>query len=345
MPRESRGTVTLADVARAAGVSLATASFVLSGRGGSRSAGSAETKKRVRAAAAELGYVPNRHAQAMRTGRGGGVVLALGTLDDPWGVQLTAQVRDDALAHDLSTLVLADERWYEYLLGASADAALVTSVDFVADGPDRVRRLASSTHTGIIAFSAQMEPEGFDVVSSTPVRAIGRAYHRLRARHDRVQLLAPDLGRRVGGTLAHPRTRAFLEAAREHGDPGEQRVHIVPEGSHETYLAGLEWLRGPDLPEAVICFTGYQAVALQLAAERAGVRVPEELEIVSIGDVPAKSEFFGPISYYGVDDVFVRLARIIVDRAVDREDRPGSLHTFDWEFFPGTTTRDTDGAS
>ena len=33
-----RGTVTLADVARAAGVSLATASFVLSGRGSSRSA-------------------------------------------------------------------------------------------------------------------------------------------------------------------------------------------------------------------------------------------------------------------------------------------------------------------
>ena len=77
MPRDSRasparGTVTLADVARTAGVSLATASFVLSGRGGSRSAGSETTKAKVRAAAAELGYVPNRHAQAMRTGRGGG---------------------------------------------------------------------------------------------------------------------------------------------------------------------------------------------------------------------------------------------------------------------------------
>src|SRR5699024_7344662 len=69
-----RGTVTLADVARAAGVSLATASFVLSGRGSSPSAGSAATKEKVRAAAAELGYVPNRHAQAMRTGRGGGIV-------------------------------------------------------------------------------------------------------------------------------------------------------------------------------------------------------------------------------------------------------------------------------
>ena len=42
----------------------------------------------MRAAADELGYVPNRNAQAMRTGRGGGIVLALGTLGDPWGVQL-----------------------------------------------------------------------------------------------------------------------------------------------------------------------------------------------------------------------------------------------------------------
>lgn len=336
-----RGTVTLADVAREAGVSLATASFVLSGRGGSRSAGSETTKAKVRAAAAELGYIPNRHAQAMRTGRGGGIVLTLGTLDDPWSVQLTSQVRDDALPHDLSTLVLADERWYEYLLSASADAALLTSIDFVENGPDMVRRLSASTHSGLVAFTAKMEPEDFDVVSSTPFFAIRRAYERLRTRHDRVQLLAPDLERRAGGTLAHPRTTAFLEAVREAGDgPAESLVHIVPEGSHDTYLGAVGWLQGPDRPEAVICFTGYQAVALQLAAERTGIRVPEDLEFISVGDVPAKTEFFGPISYYGVDDVFARLSGIIIDRAIDREDRPGALHTFDWEFFPGTTTLD-----
>ncbi|MGO1257730.1 MAG: LacI family DNA-binding transcriptional regulator [Brachybacterium sp.] len=336
-----RSTVTLADVARAAEVSLATASFVLSGRGGSRSAGSAATKAKVRAAAASLGYVPNRHAQAMRTGRSGGIVLALGTLDDPWGVQLTTQVRDDALVHDLSTLVLADERWYEYLLGASADAALLTSIDFVENGPNLVRRLAAATHSGLVAFSAKMEPEDFDVVSSTPSFAIHRAYERLRARHRRVQMLAPDLERRAGGALAHSRTGAFLDAVRELGDgPAEALVHVVPEGSHETYLAAIEWLQGPDRPEAVICFTGYQAVALHLAAERVGVKVPEDLEFISIGDVPANTEFFGPISYYGVDDVFARLSSIIIDRAIDREDVPGRLVTFDWEFFPGTTTLD-----
>ena len=333
-----RAAVTLADVAREAGVSLATASFVLSGRGGSRSAGSAATKAKVRAAAEELGYVPNRHAQAMRTGRGGGVVLALGTLDDPWGVQLATQVRDRALRHDLSTLVLADERWYEYLLGASADAALVTSIDFVPDGPERMRRLADATQSGLVAFSALMDPGRFDVVSSSPLPAVAAAYARLRDRHDRVLLLAPELDR-PGGVLTHPRTEAFLEAARAHGDDAEALVHVVPEGSHDTYHAALEWLAGPDRPTAVVCFTGYQAVALQLAAERTGMSIPDDLELVSVGDIPTTSEFYGPISYYGVEDVFSRLAAILVDRAVDRTDRPGERHVFDWRFFPGSTTR------
>lgn len=339
--RSPRSPVTLADVARAAGVSPATASFVLSGRGGVRSAGSAETKAKVREAARVLGYVPNRHAQAMRTGRGGGIVLALGTLEDLWGVQLAHQVRDDALDHDLSTLVLVDEGWYEYLLGASADAALITSIDFVEGGPEQVRRLAAATQSGIVAFSALMEPESFDVVASSPLPAIREAYSVLRARHDRVHLLAPEMPGRPGGTLAHSRTTAFLEAAREHGDgPAEELVHLTPASSRDTFRAAAEWLEGPERPEAVVCFTGYQAVSLRLAAEKAGVDVPGELEFLSIGDVPAESEYFGPISYFGVDDVFARLSQVLVSRALDREGRPGELHTFDWEFFPGTTTRE-----
>jgi DNA-binding LacI/PurR family transcriptional regulator len=284
-------------------------------------------------------------AAAPRPGQGGGIVLALGSLDDPWGVQLTAQVREKALAHDLSTLVLADERWFEHLLGASADAALLPGIDVVEGGPSLVRRLAASTRTGLVAFSTSMEPEDFDVVASCPNDAIRRAYTRLRARHARVRLLAPDLARRAGDPLSHPRTRAFLEAARAHGDePSDSLVHLAPEGSRDTYLAAVEWLRGPDRPGAVLCSTGYQALALQLAAGRMGIRVPDDLEFLAIGDVPSHTEFFGPISYYGVDDVFARLSSIIVGRAVDRTDRPGVLHTFDWEFFPGTTTRELDGA-
>ncbi len=274
-------------------------------------------------------------------GRGGGIVLALRSFGDPWGVQLVSQVREDALPKGCSTLVLTDPLWYEHLLGAEADAALLTAIDLEPDGPHRVRRLARRTRSGLVAFSARMEPEDFDVVSSSPVPAVHRAYSQLRARHERVHLLAPDLRSWPGGTLAVPRAAAFLDAARSHGDgPAEDLVRLTPEGSRGTYESALDWLRGADRPSAVICYTGYQAVALRLAAERAGVRVPEELELLAIGDVPAEAELLGPISYYGVDDVFARLSAVVVDRAVEHGDRPGRLHCFDWEFFPGTTTDD-----
>ena len=274
-------------------------------------------------------------------GRGGGIVLALRSFSDPWGVQLVSQVREDALPLGRSTLVLTDPRWYEHLLGAAADAALITAVDLEEDGPQRVRRLASSIRSGLVAFSAQMEPEGFDVVSSSPVPSVHRAYAALRERHGRVHFLAPDLSSRPGGTFSVPRARAFLDAVGRHGDgPAESLVRLTAKGSRATFESALDWLRGPGRPAAVICCTGYQALALRLAAEQVHVRVPEELEIIAIGDVPAEAELLGPISYYGVDDVFARLSALVVDRALECGDRPGRLHRFDWEFFPGATTCD-----
>jgi DNA-binding LacI/PurR family transcriptional regulator len=272
---------------------------------------------------------------------GGGIVLALGSIGDPWGAQLARHVREEAMPRGCSTLVLTDASWYEHLLETPADAALITSIDLEQDGPQRLHRLAETGRCGLVAFSSQLEPEGFDVVSSSPVPAVRRAYGRLRSRHDRVHLLAPDLRSHQGGTLAAPRGRAFLDAVREHGDgPAEELVRLTPEGARGTFESAVDWLRGPDRPDAVICYTGYQAVALQIAAECAGVRVPEQLELLAIGDVPAEAELLGPISYYGVDDVFVRLSAVVVERALEPEDGPGRLHRFDWEFFPGATTRD-----
>ncbi|MFS0866977.1 LacI family DNA-binding transcriptional regulator [Microbacterium sp. 179-B 1A2 NHS] len=57
--------VTLKDIARATGVSTAAISQALNDRGSLRP----ETRARIKAVAAELGYVPNRHAAALRSGR------------------------------------------------------------------------------------------------------------------------------------------------------------------------------------------------------------------------------------------------------------------------------------
>ncbi|MCG7310877.1 LacI family DNA-binding transcriptional regulator [Brachybacterium sp. ACRRE] len=336
---------TLADVAKRAGVSVATASFVLSGRGGERSSGSPETKAKVRGAAEELGYVPNRNARSLRTGRNGGIVLALGMVEDPWGLSLAGAVRDRALPQELSTLLLGDERWFEFLSGSTFDCSCVTSVDVTPEGPEQVRHLARG-QCGIVAFSERIEPERFDVISSSAQPAVHAAYRRLRARHDSVAFMT---GRTIDPERRpyYPsRAHAFLDAAVEAGDArGGDLVHASGTDRQQSFEYSQRWLEGPDRPTAVICSTGYLALALQVAAMHAGISVPDDLEIISIGDVPADAQMLGPISYYGVQDVFARMADIIVGRALDREGTPGRLHRFDWEFFPGGTTVDgADGA-
>src|SRR5690625_5304976 len=179
-----------------------------------------------------------------------------------------------------------------------------------------MRRLSASSHSGLVAFSATMEPERFDVIRSSPHRAVRDAYRRLRARHDRVRLLAPDRLHLLGGTQVPQRTQTFLDTAREHGDgPAEDLVRTSLPGGRESYRTSLEWLSAPERPEAVICYTGYQAVALQAAAERLGLRQPADLEIISIGDGPPGSPSHGSRTHHGVQDVFVRISEVVVGRS------------------------------
>lgn len=339
--------VTLAQVAKEAGVSPATASFALSGRAGGGPSGSAQTRRRVQEAADRLGYVPNRYARAMRTGRSNAVVLALGTVGDPWGISLTRAVRDLALPHELATVVLADERWFEFLSGYASDCAFVTSVDSTPGGADQVRRLARSG-IEVVAFSELLEPDGFDVIASSAEAAVREAYALLAGRHPRVSFLGVPTAAGDGTRLIPSRAQAFREAALGADDPlSAASVREVGRGHGRSLEECRAWLAGPERPTAVVCSTGYLALALQAAAAAQGIRVPEELEIVAIGDVPEDAQFLAPISYYGVQDVFARIARIIIDRAVHpggggpgSGEAGGTRHEFTWQLFPGRTTRE-----
>src|SRR5690554_668043 len=84
-----QGVVTLDDVARAAGVSVATASRVLNG---STRRVAEPYRSRVEAAASGLGYTANVAAQATARGSSGTIALLVGDIADPYFSQLAAGV-------------------------------------------------------------------------------------------------------------------------------------------------------------------------------------------------------------------------------------------------------------
>ena len=84
--------ITVKDVAKASGVSVATVSYVLNNSG---SVGDA-VKERVRQVVKELGYRPNQSAKAMRTGKTQTLGLILPDLCNPFFPELAQSVENAA---------------------------------------------------------------------------------------------------------------------------------------------------------------------------------------------------------------------------------------------------------
>lgn len=96
--------VSLADVARAAGVGKATASRALSGR----DEVGAATRARITEIAATMGYQPHRGAQALRTGRFGILAISLSLRDADAGA-LICGAAAEAASHGYQLLVDASD--------------------------------------------------------------------------------------------------------------------------------------------------------------------------------------------------------------------------------------------
>ncbi len=106
MPQRAAGSVTLADVAREAGVSLATASRALNG--GNRQV-SGELRKSVLQAAERLQYTANVPAQAMARGRGNVVGLLVHDIVDPYFSSIASGVMRVAARHGLTVTIASTE--------------------------------------------------------------------------------------------------------------------------------------------------------------------------------------------------------------------------------------------
>lgn len=98
--------VTLSGVARHAGVSLATASRVLNG---SSRRPAEEIAERVRAAALELGYVPNAQAQALARSSTGLVGLVVHDISDPYFSSIARGVQHAARTYRRQVLLASTD--------------------------------------------------------------------------------------------------------------------------------------------------------------------------------------------------------------------------------------------
>ena len=329
--------VTLYDVARHAGVSIATVSRVLHGQGPVRD----NTRDRVRSAIDELGYVPDGAAQSLARNRKDVIGLVavehMGLKPDQYDIESMSLLFYDAVIRGVE-LRIREKNWAllinflreEDTPSAMAQQESVQSrllalsgkVDglLIGEGilaPQTLAKLAR--RLPLVVVAGDTAQRAVDVVSAD----------NWSGAHALVEHLVVDHGRRrlfhIGGPATAPDAteRRLAMAAVIEANPGTvltgsfTGLFSVMSGREGT-LAMLA--AGGELPDALVCANDQMAIgALRTLTER-GIRVPDDIAVVGFDDIFPASLADPPLTT--VHQPIRKLAEVACDRLAERINDP-----------------------
>jgi len=285
MPRNSSDKrPTLKDLAREAGVSLASASYAVNGNG---SVGE-QTRLHILEVAQRIGYRQNLAARVMKTGRSGNLALVLPDLTNPFFPTLAQALFRSARARGYG-MFLIDTEGNEELEHSALSRVSDIGVDGLVWFPVRDK----DTSQGVLAHTSTV------VLDRTVpgFAAVGIDYHdagRLAARH----LL--DMGHRRIGIISGPGDVASM---RDRCD-GAQAL-IAAEGElafrvENAFSVDLE----PPVVEALLrddataIFAAADVIAIGVLrhAQSRGLEIPRDLSILGFDDIPLAEQNVPPLS-------------------------------------------------
>ncbi|HEU4349230.1 MAG TPA: LacI family DNA-binding transcriptional regulator [Actinoplanes sp.] len=318
--------VTSADVARVAGVSRATVSYVLNDT--PHQTISPGTRSRVLDAAAALGYAPSAAARTLRTGRSD-VVLCL-LPDWPIGHEVGALLGNlsSALARHGLTFVAhpgnRDDRPVSGIWKALTPAAVLAFADFSEDEIDAMRAAGVALVVALLGRTRQRRRE-----LEVPQQRVGRlqAAHLIQIGHARIGYAYPDDDRvRI---FADPRLDGARAACAEAGVPPPV-VHTVPLDPDAAAGAVRRW-RSAGVT-AVCAYNDEVALAVLAGLRRTGLAAPAGLAVVGVDDIPAARLADPALTTVTTDQVAVaaHLAATVVaainDRPAPADTLAGAVH-------------------
>ncbi|MFF4690123.1 LacI family DNA-binding transcriptional regulator [Streptomyces sp. NPDC001307] len=285
---------TINDVAQAAGVSPATVSRVLN-----RGRVTAERAERVRRAAAELGFAPNRVARSLRMQRSSVIGLIIPDIENPFFTALARGVEDAAQRTSYSVVLcntdgnLDKERRYLDIAIAERMAGVIVAA--ASRGRTDVSAL-QSRGIPVVAVDRRPRGAGVDAVlvdneegsAAATAHLLARGYRRIAC------ITGPQ-----GASTAEERLAGYRSALREflagdQGDPAAaaEGVDLLRDYTRHAdfkveggYTAMADLLALPQPPDAVFAANNLMAVGALRAVREAGLE-PPEIGVLSFGEVP-----------------------------------------------------------
>ncbi|WP_045861989.1 MULTISPECIES: LacI family DNA-binding transcriptional regulator [Streptomyces] len=308
--------VTRDDVARLAGTSTAVVSYVINN--GPRPVAPA-TRERVLAAIKELGYRPDRVAQAMASRRTDLIGLIVPDARQPFFAELAHAVEQAAAERGKMVLVgnsdYLDEREVHYLrafLGMR-----VSGLILISQGPSEHAAVEIDAWDARVVL-LHRRPEAIDDVAVV-LDDVGGAQlatrHLLEHGHEYVACLGGIDSTPESGDPVTDHVEGWTRAMKEAGRSVEGRLFQAPYNRYDTYKLALELLQSPDRPTAVFCSTDDQAFGVMRAARELGMDVPQDLAVAGFDDVKEAGLTDPPLTTVGSDRE--GMAKAAVDLVLD----------------------------
>ena len=278
--------VTIKDVASAAGVSVGTASYALNGTGPV----SQEKLRRVQEAAKQLGYVPNGIARSLQSQSHGVVGYFAYSLAGPFfgqimnGIENTFNVsNEEMIACSCSS---KKKNVTRFLRERMVDGAII----FGEHLDDELIQLIAGSSCPVVLMDREICNEyisSITIDNETCAYEVGKYIHQQGFRK-----IGCILGSGPDGTR---RESGFRKAVAEFGLELDENAVFSGDFQYDVALErATDWLETkPELPEVLFAFNDEMAIAAIHALKTAGYRVPEDISVIGMDDIP-QSGFVSP---------------------------------------------------
>jgi LacI family transcriptional regulator len=314
--------VTARDVARVAGVSVSTVSRALN----KPDEVTPSTREKIVETARGMGYRPNRSARGLITGKTGNIALVVPDLENPFFATVAKGVQSKARTSGYATVIADSDE------DPSVEAALVRDLNTQVDGvllcsprsPDSVVAQLAQECT-LVLMNRQCG--GIPTVMSDNLEGVRQAVvHLLALGHRRIAY--------VGGPTTSWSNQQRINALR--ATTAEQpEVELVELGSFQPYVSG--GIAAGDLvlasgATAVLAYNDLVGFGILVRLRQRGSRVPEDVSVVGMDDIPMSALTTPPLTSVGVP--LVAFGRAGVDLLLGLVHDPSTppAHHYDLSF-------------
>jgi LacI family transcriptional regulator len=304
---------TIADVAKRAGVSPVTVSRVING---ARNVNSA-TRDKVERAIRELHYVPNSAARSLRSKRTNALALLVPDITNPFWTTVARGVEDAAQSGGYSILLCntdedpaKQQHYIDVVISQRVDGVIIAP--YSADA----RKLKRLREREIPAVVVDRRIQGWEVdtvIGDSISGARALVKHLIGLGHQRIAVLSGPLNT----SSAEDRVTGYTIALTEAGIPINQRM--IRRGEFKTSSGEMltnQLLEEGLHPTAIFATNNSIAMGVIDAVDRCGLRIPQDIALVSFDDIPLLSHVF-PFLTVAVQPAYemgIKAAQLLLSR-------------------------------